>query len=185
MGRLPYNVAQKNSHKLKKPYNLLYTTRRAAFWPCNTTFAKCSLVLHRALSPKLVPPSAANIMHSVPQDSRPLGDVTHSSNQLQKSVEQPAEPSFNLSAEAPRCPSPLTPTEQEQLHVRVIALENLVVALLSTASDEQLACARDLAAYIAPRTGATPHPLTLHAAAEMLSIVKRAKRLRSTPQAAA
>ena len=77
----------------------------------------------------------------------------------------------------------LTPTEQEQLHVRVIALENLVVALLATATDHQLECAREMAAYIAPRPGATPHPLTLHAASEMLSIVDRAKHFRGARSA--
>jgi len=74
----------------------------------------------------------------------------------------------------------LTPTEQEQLHVRVIALENLLVALLATATDHQLECAREMAAYIAPRPGATSHPLTLHAASEMLSIVERAMHFRAT-----
>ncbi|MBC7710027.1 MAG: hypothetical protein H7203_08205 [Rhizobacter sp.] len=121
-------------------------------------------------------------MDSIPQDARPQGHQTQSSDQFENSVESPAAGFVNAFAEAPRCPIPLTPIEQEQLHVRVIALENLVVALLSTATDEQLDCARDLAAYIAPRTGATSHPLTLHAAAEMLSIVNRAKRLRATPQ---
>lgn len=122
-------------------------------------------------------------MDSAPLDASPTGLSTQPSDQLQKSLQQPAELSFKPSAEATACPTPLTPTEQEQLHVRVIALENLVIALLSTATDEQLDCARDLAAYIAPRTGATAHPLTLHAAAEMLSIVNRAMRLRSTPKA--
>jgi hypothetical protein len=37
------------------------------------------------------------------------------------------------------------------LHIRVIALENLVIALLAGASDRQLELARDMAPYIAPR----------------------------------
>ena len=76
---------------------------------------------------------------------------------------------------------PLTLAEQAQLHVRVIALENLLIALLASATEQQLDCARELAAYIAPRAGATPHPLTTHAAAEMMSIVERALHFRGTP----
>lgn len=75
----------------------------------------------------------------------------------------------------------LTRAEQAQMHVRVIALENLVIALLATATDHQLECAREMAAYISPRAGATPHPLTTHAAAEMVSIVERAIHFRDTP----
>lgn len=75
----------------------------------------------------------------------------------------------------------LTPAEQVQLHVRIIALENLVIALLATATEHQLDCAREMAAYISPRAGATQHPLTTHAAAEMVSIVERAIHFRGTP----
>ena len=75
----------------------------------------------------------------------------------------------------------LTHAEQTQLHVRVIALENLVIALLATATEHQLDCAREMSAYISPRAGATPHPLTTHAAAEMVSIVERATHFRGTP----
>lgn len=74
--------------------------------------------------------------------------------------------------------------EHEQMHVRVIALENLVIALLATATDHQLDCAREMAAYIAPRPGSTPHPLTIRAAAEMVSMVDRAMHFRSTPRKA-
>jgi hypothetical protein len=71
--------------------------------------------------------------------------------------------------------------EFEQMHVRVIALENLVIALLATATDHQLECAREMAAYIAPRPGSTPHPLTIRASAEMVSMVDRAMHFRNTP----
>jgi hypothetical protein len=67
----------------------------------------------------------------------------------------------------------MTDAELEQLHVRVIALENLLIALLANASDQQLALARDMAAYISPRPGFTPHPLTIRAAAEMRHLVDR------------
>ena len=68
--------------------------------------------------------------------------------------------------------------EFEALHVRVIALENLVIALLAAASDRELAVARKMTSYISPRPGFTPHPLTLHAAAHMVDIVERACRFR-------
>jgi hypothetical protein len=68
----------------------------------------------------------------------------------------------------------LTNTELVQLRIRMIALENLVIALLAEGSDHQLAVAREMAAYIAPRPGLTPHPLTIHAAAHMVELVDRA-----------
>jgi hypothetical protein len=72
--------------------------------------------------------------------------------------------------------SPLTNAELVQLRIRVIALENLVIALLAEAPDRQLTLARGMAAYISPRAGFTPHPITLRAADEMLSLVDRADR---------
>lgn len=72
---------------------------------------------------------------------------------------------------------PLTNAELVQLQVRMIALENLVISLLSEASDRQLALARDTAACILPRPGFTPHRLTIHAAAQMMHLVGRATRL--------
>ncbi len=65
------------------------------------------------------------------------------------------------------------------LHVRVIALENLVISLLATASDQQLEQAGEMACYISPRPGATHHPLTTHAAAHMVDLVERAFRFRN------
>lgn len=67
------------------------------------------------------------------------------------------------------------------LRVRVIALENLVISLLATASDQQLELAREMAGYISPRPGFTPHPLTIHAAAHMVDLVERSTRFRSEP----
>jgi len=69
--------------------------------------------------------------------------------------------------------------EFEALHVRVIALENLVIALLTVASDRQLELAREMASYIAPRAGYTRHKLTIHAAGHITDIVERAVRFRS------
>jgi hypothetical protein len=69
---------------------------------------------------------------------------------------------------------PLGNAELVQLQVRMIALENLVIALLSQASPQQLDLVREMATYISPRPGFTPHPLTIHAAAQMLHLVERA-----------
>jgi hypothetical protein len=68
------------------------------------------------------------------------------------------------------------------LHIRVIALENLVISLLATASDQQLEQAREMARYISPRPGFTQHPLTTHAAAHMIDLVERASRFRPPVQ---
>jgi hypothetical protein len=73
----------------------------------------------------------------------------------------------------------LTNAELVQLRIRVIALENLVIALLAGASDRQLVLAREMAAYISPRPSFTPHPLTIHAAGHMLDIVERSAHFRS------
>ncbi|MEP6873300.1 MAG: hypothetical protein ABI887_02965 [Burkholderiales bacterium] len=73
----------------------------------------------------------------------------------------------------------MTNTELVQLQIRVIALENLVIALLAEGSDRQRALAREMAAYISPRPGFTHHRLTIHAAAEMVSLVNRAGAFRT------
>ena len=73
----------------------------------------------------------------------------------------------------------LTNAELVQLRIRVIALENLVITLLAEASDRQLELAREMAAYISPRPGFTHHPLTIHAAVQMINLVERAGRFRS------
>lgn len=68
---------------------------------------------------------------------------------------------------------PLSNAELVQLQTRVIALENLVIALLADASDWQIELAREGAAYIRPRPGHTPHPLTINAADQMDHLVQR------------
>lgn len=73
----------------------------------------------------------------------------------------------------------LTNAELVTLRVRVIALENLIISLLATASDDQLKAAREMAVYISPRPGFTQHPLTIHAAAHMIDLVQRAGQFRT------
>jgi hypothetical protein len=68
----------------------------------------------------------------------------------------------------------LTNAELVQLRVRVIALENLVIALLAEGPDRQVEVAREMAAYISPRPGFTHHLLTVHAARHMIDLVERA-----------
>lgn len=84
------------------------------------------------------------------------------------------EAASDVQTEAP----PLTNAELVQLQIRVIALENLLAVLLSEASEHQLELARDMAAYISPRSGSTPHRLTIHAAARMISLVDGVAHLR-------
>ena len=55
----------------------------------------------------------------------------------------------------------LTNVEILHLRVRLIALENLMIAVLAEGSDRQRQVACDMAAYISPRPGFTPHELTL------------------------
>lgn len=93
-----------------------------------------------------------------------------------------AEPmASSRSHETPRDGPPSTQTEWEQLRIRVIALENLVITLLAEAPLRQRTLANEMAAYISPRPGCTPHPLTLRAADEMRSLVDRAERFRAAP----
>ena len=65
-------------------------------------------------------------------------------------------------------------TELVQLRIRVIALENLMIAVLAEGTDRQRKVARDMADYISPRSGFTHHPLTIQAADHMTDLVIRA-----------
>lgn len=65
-----------------------------------------------------------------------------------------------------------------QLRIRVIALENMMIMLLAEGPDRQLQLSREMAAYISPRPGFTPHPLTKLAAAHMVDLVERAVHYR-------
>jgi hypothetical protein len=62
------------------------------------------------------------------------------------------------------------------LHIRVVALENMVLALLAGASKRQIKAARAMPAFIAPRRGATAHPLTILAVGHMTDLLARAHR---------
>jgi len=77
----------------------------------------------------------------------------------------------------------LTNAELVQLRIRVIALENVAIALLSQADEACSDKVREMAAYISPRAGFTHHPLTLQAAAQMESLVDRSAHYRSRSMA--
>jgi hypothetical protein len=71
--------------------------------------------------------------------------------------------------------------EMLALHIRVIALENLVIALLASATEAQREIARNMAGFVAPRAGTTPHPMTTLASAHMIDLVERADRFNAEP----
>lgn len=77
----------------------------------------------------------------------------------------------------------LTANELTHLRVRVIALENLVISLLAGATGRQIDLSREIAGFIAPRPGFTQHPLTIHAAAQMMDLVERSGHFRVPPAA--
>jgi len=79
----------------------------------------------------------------------------------------------DLIAARSRLPA-LTPAEWDQLRLRVIAIENLLITLLARSSDRDRELARAMADYISPRPGFTPHHLTLGAASQMVRLVDRA-----------
>lgn len=66
--------------------------------------------------------------------------------------------------------------ELVQLRVRVIALENIVLALLADQPAETYAKVREMAELISPREDATQHPLTIEAALHMNRFADRAAR---------
>lgn len=73
----------------------------------------------------------------------------------------------------------MTNTELVQLRIRIIALENLMIAVLAEGSDRQLQVAREMADYISPRPGFTQHPLTVQAADHMVDFIDRAIHFRT------
>ena len=114
-------------------------------------------------------------------------DSNDSANQRQRALQRwdneggagPRQRPLDFGAVLAGAP-PLGNAELVQLQMRVIALENVVIAVLAQASAAQLELVRDIATYLSPRAGFTPHPLTIGAAGEMLSLVDRSSHFRST-----
>lgn len=73
----------------------------------------------------------------------------------------------------------MTNAELVHLRIRLIALENLMIAVLAEGSDQQREVAREMAEYISPRPGFTHHPLTIQAADHMTDLVDRAIHFQS------
>lgn len=78
--------------------------------------------------------------------------------------------------------APLGDAEVIHLRIRMIAMENLLIAVLAEGSDRQIAVAQEMAHYISPRPGMTPHPLTIRAADHMTDILARAEHYRALEQ---
>ncbi|MEO8936230.1 MAG: hypothetical protein ABI277_15255 [Burkholderiaceae bacterium] len=85
-----------------------------------------------------------------------------------------ADPEIAVSDEDP----PLSNTDLVQLRIRVVALENLMLAVLAEGTEAQSALAKEMVGNILPRDGYTPHPITIHAAQQMLHLVERASRIK-------
>ena len=66
-----------------------------------------------------------------------------------------SSPAAMHAAEEPPPFPKMDDAEFQALHVRVIALENLVIALLAAGSDQDRALAEEMASYISPRPGFT------------------------------
>jgi hypothetical protein len=120
--------------------------------------------------------------------SRPPSDPSPDVQQRERALRRwdneggagPSGPQMSPSPGQDRIAMPkMAEAELGALHVRVIALENLVIALLATASDHQLELARRMDPHIAPRPGFTNHPLTRHAAAHITNLIERADRFRN------
>ena len=73
----------------------------------------------------------------------------------------------------------MTNADIVNLRVRLIALENLMIALLAEGSDLQSQMVGDMAVYISPRPGFTPHALTVKAAVHMTELIDRAIQFRT------
>lgn len=84
-----------------------------------------------------------------------------------------------MAAAAPDVLPDMTNAELVLLRVRVIALENLLIAVLAEGSDRQRELAREMADVITPRDGFTQHSLTIRAAQHMTDLVDRAAHIRT------
>lgn len=73
----------------------------------------------------------------------------------------------------------MTNAELVLLRVRVIALENLLIAVLPEGSDQQRQAARDMAEIMSPRISFTEHTLPIRAAQHMIDLVDRAVHIRA------
>lgn len=68
-------------------------------------------------------------------------------------------------------------SERVQLRIRLIAMESVLITLLSKASAPQLELARDMASYVSPRRASTRRHMT-HTATQICRLVWRAGQIR-------
>lgn len=71
-------------------------------------------------------------------------------------------------------------SELVQMRIRIIALENLVLAILAKSSSDVWKMVRTRAGEIQSRGDVAEQPLTRHASDEMLKLLARAERRAST-----
>lgn len=69
-------------------------------------------------------------------------------------------------------------SERVQLRIRLIAMESVLITLLSKASAPQLELARDMASYVSPRRASTRRHMTIHTATQIRRLVWRAGQIR-------
>lgn len=76
----------------------------------------------------------------------------------------------------------ITPSDDELVHLRtrVIALENVVIALLAAGTPRQSSLAGEIADLIRPRDGSVAHPLTMEAAHLIDGLVQRSRHFSET-----
>lgn len=72
----------------------------------------------------------------------------------------------------------LTNDDLVLLRVRVIALENILIAVLAEGSERQRQTARDMSDALSTQPGSARHPLTIRAAHHMVGLVHRAAHAR-------
>lgn len=78
-------------------------------------------------------------------------------------------------------PPPVTWVEWDHLRSRVVALESLLVALLTDGPASRLDHLANVVRHIPPHQSGVDHPLTQLAAAQTLHLLQRANRLKKQP----
>lgn len=91
-----------------------------------------------------------------------------------------AQAGNGVSAFPAKVTTALTDVELVHLRVRVIALENIVIAMLAIGGPRQQKLASELAEIIRPREGTVSHPLTIEAANIIDGLVQRSKHVADT-----
>ena len=112
------------------------------------------------------------------EDIDPARSEAHERSIGQLEEERGAQPGPAPREVGPTVVGAIGDAEAANLRVRLVAIENILVAMLAAAPESQLDLIREMAAYISPRSGKTPHRLTVEAARNMLAIIERAEHYR-------